>query len=360
MKKTYKIKSLYFLENRVDVYATFEDSKVLVSIPQMNIINVSAQYALRDHYLVFHMLGNKRYGTFFFDMRADLLSHYIYGDKTFYFRPTKTVDPYYGKDPAYGPQPPLSELLALLEAGLFANQEGKLDIKITYPEIDTEELIRLKSNLPSRLFLHDSQIDCCLFLLRFVHRYFPYNGMVSYPAEHDALYFFHHASEGMNCRTFAITLTDLLNAAGVKSRMIHCLPYDTYDIESHFVVEAYVQSLNKWIMLDPSFGCYIEDCRGVPLNVYEIRNSIVERKQMNILTNGTTLASAKKIDKESYMYALTKNLYRFQLYHNYIPGFDNSIIEPLIIDIFPKGYIEKKRVNALHTSNIEQFYQEEM
>ena len=57
------------------------------------------------------------------------------------------------------------------------------------------------------------------------------------------------------------------------------MPRNVEDGDNHVVVEAFVSDLNKWIMLDPTYGCYCLTSEGKILNLYEIRNHIVRDKE---------------------------------------------------------------------------------
>lgn len=87
------------------------------------------------------------------------------------------------------------------------------------------------------------------------------------------------------------TLCECLLAVNVKARVMYMMPKDANDADNHVVVEAFISDLNKWIMLDPTYGSYCLDSNKIILNLYELRKHIVEDKEyhfsQSINYNGT-------------------------------------------------------------------------
>lgn len=79
---------------------------------------------------------------------------------------------------------------------------------------------------------------------------------------------------GINCLAMSIILCECLLAVNVKARVMYMMPFDAEDDDNHVVVEAYISELQKWIMVDPTYGSYCMDTTGKILNLYEIRQCI--------------------------------------------------------------------------------------
>jgi hypothetical protein len=59
-------------------------------------------------------------------------------------------------------------------------------------------------------------------------------------------------------------------AIGIPARTIYIMPRSPYDEDNHVITHAFVRELNKWIMLDPSFDCYVKNKEDEILDIFEI------------------------------------------------------------------------------------------
>lgn len=146
----------------------------------------------------------------------------------------------------------------------------------------------------------------------------------------------------VNCLCHATVLVELLLALNIKARKVSCMPIDVVPIDNHVVVEAYVHSLGKWIMLDPSMCCYITNSDDKPLSISEIRKCLIYENNINIQTysrfSNLTFKSNKslKLDSNEYITYLYKNFFRFVMREN-----QNSIATKegdVFYMLVPKGY----------------------
>lgn len=79
---------------------------------------------------------------------------------------------------------------------------------------------------------------------------------------------------GVYCRLQAIVFTECCLALGIKSRILHCLPFSPNDFETHVVSIVYISDMGKWIMLDASNNRYFVDSDQTILSPMEIRNRL--------------------------------------------------------------------------------------
>ena len=113
-------------------------------------------------------------------------------------------------------------------------------------------------------------------------------------------------SGSINCANKAILLSDFLMSVGIFALPVW-LENFVMDIESdyfcdgkcHCVVHVYINELNKWIMVDPSFNAYFVDQTNAPLHLVEIANSlqangIIKLAQYSL--NGTDFFKEKYAD----------------------------------------------------------------
>ena len=143
---------------------------------------------------------------------------------------------------------------------------------------------------------------------------------------------------GLNCQSLSLALTECLLAVGVKARTIYIMPFSPYDLDNHVVCEAWVENLDKWIMVDPSYNLYALH-EGICLNILELRSLLAN--QMDISFNDRANYNNTPINKERMTSYYAKNLFRFVI--SDIQGSDaENMVESKKIDIAPIGYDVKK------------------
>jgi Transglutaminase-like superfamily len=94
------------------------------------------------------------------------------------------------------------------------------------------------------------------------------------PSQNDPITILREAAKGkrFRCVQFGITLAGALTAFGIIARVVSMMSQDVETRESgasHVVSEAWLPSLNKWIMLDAQENAVVFD-GSVPLNCTEI------------------------------------------------------------------------------------------
>ena len=79
---------------------------------------------------------------------------------------------------------------------------------------------------------------------------------------------------GVYCRLQAIVFTECCLALGIKSRILHCLPFSPNDFDTHVVSMVYISDMAKWIMLDASNNRYFINSDKTILSPMEIRSKL--------------------------------------------------------------------------------------
>ena len=79
---------------------------------------------------------------------------------------------------------------------------------------------------------------------------------------------------GVYCRLQAIVFTECCLALGIKSRILHCLPFSPNDFDTHVVSIVYIPDLSKWILLDAGNNRYFTDSKNTILSPIEIRTRL--------------------------------------------------------------------------------------
>lgn len=131
---------------------------------------------------------------------------------------------------------------------------------------------------------------------------------------------------GVYCRLQAIVFTECCLALGIKSRILHCLPYSPYDFDTHVVSIVYIKDFNKWILVDPGNNQYFLDESNNILSVIEARIKL-----------GNNNFIKCNVPDDNYMRYMAKNLFYFKSLQ--INTFGSDLI-PNQKDIYcvPKGF----------------------
>lgn len=116
---------------------------------------------------------------------------------------------------------------------------------------------------------------------------------------------------GVYCRLQAIVFTECCLALGIKSRILHCLPFSPYDFDTHVVSIVYINSLKKWIMLDAGNNRYFMDEENTILSPMECRERLGNDDYIKC-----------NIDDENYKCYMAKNLFYFKSLQNNTFGSD--------------------------------------
>lgn len=131
---------------------------------------------------------------------------------------------------------------------------------------------------------------------------------------------------GVYCRLQAIVFTECCLALGIKSRILHCLPFSPYDFDTHVVSIVYIESLKKWIMLDAGKNRYFIDEENTILSPMEIRERLGNDDYLKCNT-----------EDEAYKYYMAKNLFYFKSLQNNTFGSDLQTEQETVYCI-PKGF----------------------
>ena len=124
---------------------------------------------------------------------------------------------------------------------------------------------------------------------------------------------------GVYCRLQSIVFTECCMALGIKSRILHCLPFNPYGFDSHVVSMVYIRELNKWILIDAGNNRYFMDEEGIILSPLEIREKL-----------GNNDLIRCNIEDEAYKQYMTKNLFYFKSLKNNTFGADLQKIQETI------------------------------
>lgn len=121
--------------------------------------------------------------------------------------------------------------------------------------------------------------------------------------------------QGINCYNKSKILGECCLALGIYARRVFIMPHSPYDSDNHVVNEIYDRELEKWIMVDLSFGAYFVDENRTPLSLLEMRERYANARFLTVVTEGDDLDDLEDLRK-SQPYAdsyFAKNLFYFRL-----------------------------------------------
>lgn len=121
--------------------------------------------------------------------------------------------------------------------------------------------------------------------------------------------------QGINCYNKSKILGECCLALGIYARRVFIMPYSPYDCDNHVVNEIYDREMEKWIMVDLTFGAYFVDENRTPLSLLEIRERLANNRFIAFVTEDDSLDDLdalreSHLDADSYF---AKNLFYFRL-----------------------------------------------
>lgn len=235
------------------------------------------------------------------------------------------------------------------------------DIKLEYRMDPDLELLKNQYQLET-LIGNGDELSKITNLLQWVTAHIYHKGNYDNHVKKTAMDLFEYAFDrgednGINCACLSNALTECYLSVGIKARSVFLMPCSPYDGDNHVVCEAWSDELQKWIMVDPTYGLYLMDEDGTPLNVVEIRERLAFQKELRFCEgyNYNGVCSDKKEIIEYY----AKDFFYFQIYK--IQGYDiENIKNNMIITIAPIGFDVKKRVFANIDYRIDKWGNNEM
>jgi hypothetical protein len=195
------------------------------------------------------------------------------------------------------------------------------------------------------------EITKMLNILYWIHNNIRHDGSNFALAEFDAidLYNYHKATgKGINCRHLAISLNEMYLAMGWKSRYVTCLPKDESDQDCHVINCVWIDSLQKWIWVDPTFAAYVKDENEIFLSIDEVRERLIDGRPL-ILNEDANWNNQTKQTKEGYLLNyMAKNLYWLQVPVNSMfnpeSRYRNSVNK--YVSLLPMGYTRSNLNNS--------------
>lgn len=210
--------------------------------------------------------------------------------------------------------------------------------------------LKRKYNL-NNLAIKNNEIERCLMAMEWTFQHLLFRNYSEFNEKLNAaniLEFSRKNHKTVNCLCHATVLTEVLLSLGFVARKISCLPIDIVPFDNHVVTVVFIESLHKWIMLDPSMSCYITDKDGNILSLPEIRYNLINNKKICIETFSrfsTLSVTANKqfeFNQQEYIAYLYKNLFRFM--SRSVQSSAATKNKDVFYMLVPKGFLEANTV----------------
>ncbi len=123
--------------------------------------------------------------------------------------------------------------------------------------------------------------------------------------------YFDRKDAGINCLSLSIVLAECCLAVGICARVVYMMPREIEDGDNHVVVEAWAGDLGKWIMADPTYGCFVLDSADTPLSLPELRVALMENRTVH-LSADAHYNGERDLDQTDILQYYAKNLFFFR------------------------------------------------
>jgi hypothetical protein len=288
---------------------TIRANSEMVDIRDGNVLHEGGWRILPEEKPDIYTTQSKRV-TFITDL--DSLTFNIEQDKTYDFVIL------FGKDSAWTQIKSIPSYLETLQK-TGGYEESDID-ELPLFQYETPENGRMKD--VRRYFKLDSiagngdEISKILNIMYWIHDNIKHDGSNYALAEFNSIDLYHYykaTGKGINCRHLAISLNEMYLSMGWKSRYVTCLPKDENDQDCHVINSVWVNSLQKWIWIDPTFAAYVKDENGTFLSISEVRERLIDGRPV-ILNEDANWNNQNKQTKEYYLENyMAKNLYWIQI-----------------------------------------------
>lgn len=139
--------------------------------------------------------------------------------------------------------------------------------------------LRERYNLEALITLCQSDLERVQIVCHWVHQRWSHSNRTP-PSTSDPLLILRKAEEGVqfSCWEYSLVAAAALTSLGIKARVVDLLSERVDKVssgENHVVVEAFLNDLRKWVMVDPQWDV-VAQLKGVPLNCVEFR-TVMER-----------------------------------------------------------------------------------
>ena len=226
----------------------------------------------------------------------------------------------------------------------------------TYTSVKDSSLVDLRKRLKlDSIAGTGDDILKVINILHWLHNTLPHDGNADDPKAKDNVDLISVCKKqkaGVCCGTLAEVLNECYLSMGFKSRRIVCLPKDSLGIDPdcHSIDAVYIDTLKKWVWMDPTFNAYVMNEKGELLSIEEVRERIINNKPL-ILNPDANWNNKFVEPKEEYFYNyMTKNLYKIRCFVGREKNSEGKIV-PVSVELIPADGYKQKPDKVEDTSN---------
>lgn len=225
---------------------------------------------------------------------------------------------------------------------------------------ETEPYLKqLKSEfeLGQRVKYGRDDLDKVLIITHWVHNLWKHDGSNA-PKDNDPISILREVQLGQRfrCVEYAVVINGCLNAVGIPSRVVGLKTEDVETRKSgagHVVVEAYIEKLDKWVMIDGQWNAIVT-IDGMPLNSVELQEAIAENR------SSIEMLSSSEASVDKYLNWIDEYLYYFDVHLDNRVGSRSSYTRLMLV---PEGATEPKVFqrkwpmdDMIYTNSLKAFY----
>lgn len=210
------------------------------------------------------------------------------------------------------------DYLGILVKGSYYDFTDTLPIpSFTYQSSMDSNLKQVRRNLHlDSIAGKGDQLSQSRRIMKWLHDLVKHNGQIESGIKRinvlEVIDFAKSKGRGVSCGELASALNDCYLSMGWKSRKVYCFPKDSLkqDRDSHVINIVWIESLKKWIWMDPTNNAYVVDEYNMPLSIEEVRYRLINKLPLKINQDANWNGTPVVDDYYLYKY-MAKNLYRF-------------------------------------------------
>ncbi len=194
------------------------------------------------------------------------------------------------------------------KTAVYDETPGSESYQFFWSSPDEQYLVRLRDNFGLEGVIKGAEDDFGKLkkINSWVNNLWSHHGG-NQPERNDPIYIMEQVKKGerYRCVEYSIVVSGCLNAVGIPSRVLG-LKMHNVEINllgaGHVVSEAYLEDLDKWVMLDGQWDI-IPILNGEPLSALELQQALAEEKE------GLGVISSSEVEPEEYFRWIRPYLY---------------------------------------------------
>jgi hypothetical protein len=183
----------------------------------------------------------------------------------------------------------------------------------TYQSANDPHLVELRKTYHlDSVAGNGGELDKAIRLLEWFHNQVPHEDVAPLKALTAAniIETYKKTKYAQGCYPLSIAMNEIFLSMGIRSRSVICFSnLFPAPAGGHVINSVYIDSLNKWIYMDPQDNAYIKDDNGNFLSIAEVRERLIDGRPL--VLNSTANYHQIPTKKEDYLYRfMAEHIYR--------------------------------------------------